>query len=244
MFLYDQSHCFKYVIRVSFVLKLIIVFKMETKNLSELFCDLVKDAAIQQEKKYSKNDILFKEGEHAEGIFYISQGKVKIVKHKIAEVPVILHIAKEGELLGVQAVIDNASHLNDAIAMDDVETNYVPAKDFIDAINKNTEMKLLIMQAMCSRIDRIENQISSRSEKSANQRFAEVLSFLVKDYGLSKDKKLNIDLSLEELASLSGTSKNYLSKIINDFSHHGWIKSDQGHFKILDLNQLEEIAKT
>jgi len=127
--------------------------------------------------------------------------------------------------------------------MDDVETFYVPAKDFENAINKNTEMKLLIMQSMCTRIDRIENQISSRSEKSANQRFAEVLSFLVKDYGLSGDQKLNIELTLEELASLSGTSKNYLNKIINDFSHSGWIKSDQGQFMILDLNHLEEMAK-
>ena len=217
---------------------------MKSKNSSESFCNLVKDAAIQQEKSFKKNDILFRENEHAEGIFYISQGKVKIVKHKIAEVPVILHIAKEGELLGVQAVIANTSHANDAIAMDDVETFYVPAKDFITAINNNSEMKFLIMQSMCSRIDRIENQISSRSEKTANQRFAEVLSFLVKDYGLSKDKMLNIDLSIDELASLSGTSRNYLSKIINEFTHSGWIKPDQGHFKILNIDQLEEISKS
>jgi CRP-like cAMP-binding protein len=217
---------------------------MENNNTMQSFCDLVKAAEINRDIKYVKNDFLFKENELADGIFYISQGKVKIQKNNNLDTPVILHIAKEGELLGVHAVINNTKHANSAIALDDVETCYVPAKEFTDAINKDNSIKLMIMQSLCSRINRIENQISSRSEKSANQRFAEVLTFLAKDYGLSNDNRLNIDLSLEELASLAGTSKNYLTKIIYEFSHNGWIQSEQGHFKILQMPQLEEMART
>lgn len=217
---------------------------MKNNDESLNFCDLVRDANIHQDLEYVKNDYLFKENEKAEGIHYISEGKVKIVRHINAECPVILHIAKEGELLGVQAVINNTSHANDAIAMDNVKTCFVSAAEFIEVINKNSELKLMIMQELCTRIDKIENQISSRSEKSANQRFAEVLTFLAKDYGLSKDNKLNIDLSLEEMASLAGTSKNYLTKIIYEFAHNGWIQNEQGHFRILQMPQIEEMART
>ena len=99
------------------------------------------------------------------------------------------------------------------------------------------------MQSLCTRINRIENQISSRSEKSANQRFAELLTFLANDYGLSEDKMLNIDLTLDELASLAGTSRNYLAKIISDFSNNGWIQAEEGRFKILQMPRLLETAK-
>ena len=216
---------------------------MRERVTTKSFSDLVKNTDIHIDVSYKKNDFLFKESEHADGIYYIAEGKVKILKHANVECPVILHIAKEGELLGVQAVIDNMPHANSAIAMDEVKTFFIPGREFIETINKNTDMKLLIMQSLCIRIDRIENQISSRSEKSANQRFAEVLTFLAKDYGLSKDNILNIDLSLEEMASLAGTSKNYLTKIILEFAHNGWIMNEQGHFKILQMPQLEEMAR-
>ena len=216
---------------------------MKTKGSITLFCDLVKDAKGYKDLKFAKNDYLFKEEERPEGIYHITKGKVKILKHNNVEYPVILHIAKEGEQLGVQAVIDDTTHWNSAIAMDEVEVCFVPAEEFLRIINNDNALKLQIMQSLCTRINRIENQISSRSEKSANQRFAELLTFLANDYGLSEDKMLNIDLTLDELASLAGTSRNYLAKIISDFSNNGWIQAEEGRFKILQMPRLLETAK-
>jgi CRP/FNR family transcriptional regulator len=217
---------------------------MKIQDSSQTFCSLIKKSAIARDRVFEKNDYLFRETEIADGIYYITEGKVKIVKNKNVDFPVILHIAKEGELLGLQAVINSTSHANDAIAIDAVKTYFVPGNKFLEEINKDPDAKMQIMQWLCTRIDKIENQISSRSEKSANQRFAEVLTFLAKDYGLSEDKMLNIELSIEELAGLSGTTKQYLSKIIFDFSHEGLIKNEQGHFKILEMPKLEKIANT
>ncbi len=216
---------------------------MKTNGSSTLFCDLVKTARGYRELKFVKNDFLFKEDERPEGIYHITKGKVKILKHNNVEYPVILHIAKEGEQLGVQAIIDNTNHWNSAIALDDVEVCFVPAEEFLRIINNDNALKLQIMQSLCSRINRIENQISSRSEKSANQRFAEVLTFLANDYGISEDKALNITLSLDELASLAGTSRNYLAKIISEFTSNGWIQAEEGRFKILQMPRLLETAK-
>ena len=102
---------------------------------------------------------------------------------------------------------------------------------------------MIVMKLLCSRIDLIENQISSRSEKTAVERFAELLILLHDTYGTNDNKVLRIELSIGELASLSGTSKGYLSKIIGELCLKDIICMQGKSIRILNKEEIENIAK-
>lgn len=195
-----------------------------------------------QKRDFKKNDTIYTEGDIPTGIVCIESGKVKLIKNEVKDKQRIIHLAGHGEILGVHAVVNNHSHTNTAIAMDKTKTYFLSADDFLKLIESNNLYKLLVMKTLCSRIDTIEHHLSLINDKPSEIRFADTLLMLAGKYGLKPKKMLKINLSMDELASYTCTSRSYMKKIILDFSSKGIIAYHSGEITILDKKQLESIA--
>ncbi len=205
--------------------------------------EIVKESIEKEVITYRKNEYLFHENETAKGVYLIISGKVKIITDDNKPFQTILYLVKPGDILGIHAIINGHNYTNSAVALVNTEVCFIPGFEFYELINKNNNYKMIIMQLLCSRIDLIENQITSRNEKSAVERFAELLILLQDTYGVKDKKTLKIELSINELASLSGTSKGYLSKIIGELSQKGIIEMKGNSIKIINRKEIELLAK-
>jgi CRP-like cAMP-binding protein len=82
--------------------------------------------------------------------------------------------------------------------------------------------------------------------KDVNSRLATLLVAEAKQNGISGDAGgiiIQIDLSVEQVACLLGSTRQTVSTLINDLSRQGLIrKLDRGRFLICDLQGLEAIA--
>lgn len=192
---------------------------------------------------FMKDDYLFRENEESDGVYFIITGKVKITKHENHPAQTILNLVKPGDVLGIHAVVNEHDFTSSAVALVKTSVCFVPAEEFRKLVNYNNDYKLYIMQLLCSNIDLIESKITSRNEKSASERFAELLVLLKDTYGITEDNELKIDLNLDDLANLTGTSKGYLGKIIGDYSQKGLIRFKGNVIKIIDKEFLEKEAK-
>jgi len=204
--------------------------------------EIVKESTEKQVISLKKNEFLFHENEPAKGIFLILSGKLKIITEESKQNQTMLYLVKPGDILGIHAIINGHNHTNSAVAIVATEICFIPGYEFFELINNNIKYKMIVMRLLCSRIDLIENQITSRSEKSASERFAELLILLYDTYGTNDKNFLKIDLNIEELASLSGTSKGYLSKIIGDYCMKGIIDFHNQKIKILKRKMLDSLA--
>lgn len=191
---------------------------------------------------FHKNDFLFKENDPTAGIYLINSGSVKIYKNEPDDQERILHLATEGEILGLHSVVNGHVYTNSAAAISETEVSFISAKDFMDLVNSNNTYKLLVMKSLCSRIDSMEDHIVRISEKMSDERFADTLLMLVDKYGINKSKELNVKLSIDELASYTCTSKSYMKKIITEFAHRGMITFSSGTINILNLSQIRNTA--
>ncbi len=205
--------------------------------------DIVKESSGKQILSIRKNEYLYHENETAKGIFLILSGKVKIITDEEKPIHTILYLVKPGDILGIHAIVNGHNYTNSAVALVNTEVCFIPGYEFSSLINNNIKYKMIVMKLLCSRIDLIENQISSRSEKSATERFAELLILLHDTYGMNDKKVLRIELATGELASLSGTSKGYLSKIIGELSLKNIISYHNKSVQIINKEELENIAK-
>lgn len=192
---------------------------------------------------FMKDEYLFSENEESNGVYFIITGKVKITRHENRPAHTILNLVRPGDVLGIHAVVNEHSFTSSAVALVKTSVCLVPAKEFRKLVNLNNDYKLYIMQLLCSDIDLIESKIASRNEKSASERFAELLVLLKNTYGISGENELKIDLNLDDLANLTGTSKGYLSKIIGEYSQRDLIMYKRNVIKIIDPEFLEKEAK-
>ncbi|RPI14669.1 MAG: Crp/Fnr family transcriptional regulator [Ignavibacteriae bacterium] len=205
-------------------------------------CEIINQSAEKSIITVLKNEFLFHQDEKPKGIYFIISGKVKIVKKENQPYPAILYLVKPGDILGMHAVIDDHGHTNSAVALVDTLVCFIPAKEFLEIVASSNKNMLVVMQHLCSRIDHIENKINSRTDKSASQRFAELLLLLVDTYGTTDKNTIRVELNIEELASLTGTSKGYLSKIVSEFSQKDLILFKNNGIRILDIPALKQIA--
>jgi len=205
--------------------------------------EIISESAEKKILTFHKDDYLFHENEHSNGVYFVISGKAKIIKNENQPAQTILYLVKPGDVLGIHAVINEHKYTNSAVALVNTSVCFVPANEFQDLIYYNNKHKLSVMQLLCSNIDIIESKISSRTERTACERFAELLILLSDTYGLTKDNELKIELSFADLANLTGTSRGYLSKIIAVFCQKEWVSFKGNIIKILDLNSLEKEAK-
>jgi CRP-like cAMP-binding protein len=204
---------------------------------------IISESAEKKILTFHKDDYLFHENEDSDGVYFVITGKVKIIKNEKQPAQTILYLVKPGDVLGIHAVINEHKYTNTAVALVNTSVCFVPAEEFRFLINYNNMHKLSVMQLLCSNIDIIESKITSRTEKTAGERFAELLILLADTYGLTKDNELKIELSFEDLANLTGTSKGYLNKIIGEFCQKEWVSFKGNVIKVIELNSLEKEAK-
>jgi CRP-like cAMP-binding protein len=204
--------------------------------------DIIARSKNKQLLTIPKDTPLFSENEPSLGVYFLLKGKAKIVKFRGVQSPLILHLAKNGELLGVDAAVNKHPHSNSAVMISESSIYFIPSEEFLDIINSDIEYKLHVMKLLCSTIDVIEEHISSISERSATERFAETILLLEKSYGITRDNFVNIELNVDELANLTGTTKSYMSKILSEFCTMELIEFNNNRLKILNLSQLEQIS--
>lgn len=204
--------------------------------------EIIDESAEKEIITVLKNEYLFHQDEKPRGIYFIIAGKVKIIKKESQPYPAILYLVKPGDILGMHAVIDDHGHTNSAVALVDTLVCFIPAKEFLEIIAGSSKNMLVVMQHLCSRIDHIENKINSTTDKSASQRFAELLLLLADTYGVTDKNTIKVELNIDELASLSGTSRGYLSKIIGEFSQNNLILFKNNGIRILDREKLRHEA--
>ena len=204
--------------------------------------EIIKNLKDIKHLSFIKGDLLFSENEEPKGIYCIETGSVKIFKKDHIGIDRILFLATCGEILGLHSVVNSHPYTNSAAAISDTKTVFIPIDDFTALLNSNNTYKLLVMKGLCSRIDTMEEHIVGISEKMSEERLADILLMLIDKYGVNSYNILNVNLTLDELASYACTSKSYLKKIISDFSSKGLVSISSNAIKILNLPGLKNIV--
>lgn len=203
--------------------------------------EIIKNFKDSKPITFLKDEHLFNENDESKGIYYIENGSVKISKKDHGGQDRIIYLATCGEILGLHPVVNNHNNPNTAIAISDTNTIFITANNFTNLIKSNNTYKFLVMKSLCSRIDSMEDHLIGLNEKMTEERFADTLLMLIDKYGLSPCNTIKINLSIDELASFTCTSKSYMKKIVSEFSSKGIINLSAETIKILDLSKLKNI---
>jgi CRP-like cAMP-binding protein len=191
---------------------------------------------------FKKGQRLFEENSESRGVYFIEEGNVKLFRLNQKGEERVIYFAGCGELLGVHPVVNNHPYVTTAIAVSDTRTYFIGSADFMDLIGANSAYRLLVMKSLCSRLNSIETHIAGINEKITEERLADTLLMLIDKYGINKSNALNIGITIDELASLTCTSKSYMKKIIYSFSQKGLLGVCDDTIRILNLPEIKNIA--
>jgi len=203
----------------------------------EEYADLV---AHQSDQRYSKGDVIFREGSVPAGIFLIRSGKVKKYKVDSQAKELIIYVANHGELIGYHAVLSEERYPDSAAAIEDSLISFIPKEDFISILHRSPSFTHRLLKTLSHEFTVLANTISVIAQRTAHERLAIALIVLREKYKDDKpgEKDVVLNISRMDLASMAGIAKENVIRLLKDFKAEGIIDTDGRKILIKDIRKL------
>jgi CRP/FNR family transcriptional regulator, polysaccharide utilization system transcription regulator len=193
-------------------------------------------------RQYKRGDILYQEGNRISGFYCINSGIIKVFKTGFDGKEQIIRFAKKGDIIAYRSVLSNELACTSAKVIEDCQVCFIPSEILISFIRTNPNFALELMKLACHELGEANSFITDIAQKTVRERLAEVLLFLVNDFGLDDQQFLNITLTREELSNIVGTATESVIRLLSEFKSDKLVELNGRKIKILNTKGLEKIS--
>jgi len=176
--------------------------------------------------KFRKKRAIFSQGDAADAVFYILEGKVKLTvlssKGKVA----VIAILEQGDFLGEACLSGQLIRTATVLAESTILRIDKPA--MIRVLRQEPAFAEMFMSHLLSRNIRIEEDLVDQLFNSSEKRLARVLLLLAHFGKESKVEPIIPKISQETLADMVGTTRSRVSFFLNKFRNLGLIDYNGG----------------
>jgi CRP/FNR family transcriptional regulator len=203
------------------------------------FCDheVSSADAVKACSYYKKNQPLFIEGSFPRGVYCLNQGKVQVFARGDEGKEQIIHIAKEGDIIGFRAMFSGDPYRVSASTLEECNICFIAKEEFLDMIDKNTSLRNGIIKELSKELGDQALFITNMAQKSVRERLAFAMLLLGDIYG---DEPIN--LTREDMANFVGTATETLIRLLKDFKEEGVIEIHTRKLEIVDKERLVKIS--
>jgi CRP-like cAMP-binding protein len=215
----------------------------ESVNLYQILCPHKVKAMSDKHKfsLYKKHEYIYFTQEAAKHIYMIANGRVKIGHYLDDGKEVIKSILTKGEIFGELALAGEDKRIDFAQSMDDTTSICPLGIDDLKALMvEDKELSFKILKLVGLRLIKLERKLESLVFKDARTRIVEFL----KDSAAWKGQKVGLEtmiptnLTHKDIASLTGTSRQTVTTILNELKEKNLINFDRKKILIRDLDKL------
>lgn len=203
----------------------------------EALCSLCRTRAV------SRGNVIFYEDDPGTSCYIIVKGKVKIVVNADDGREHILGVLQDGDFFGEMSLIDGQPRSASAIAVEDVQMVTIQRDEFLKLLRSNPEISLKLLVTLSHRLRVADRNMESLAFLSAPGRVARLLLELGKDHGEKTPEGVTFthNMTRQELASLAGTSRETLTRVLMDYQDRGIIHLDKNRLTLKNEAKLRDM---
>jgi CRP/FNR family transcriptional regulator len=192
---------------------------------------------------FKKGETIFEEGTYPHGLYCINSGKIKVTQTGIDGREHIVHLAKDGDVMGYRAVLGGDKYSASAVALENSNICFIPTKTFVSMVEKDPKLAFKIIHLFSNELKIAERGITDIAQKSVKERLAQGLLLLKESYGLENDNTtLNITMTREDIASIVGTARETVIRLLFELERESILALEGKKIKILDQPKLLRLA--
>jgi len=189
--------------------------------------------------------VLFKEGETGDTMYIIQKGRVKITK-RVTDVDKILMVLGKGEFFGEMALIRQTKRTATATAVDDCELLAFNRNGFLSMISKNSNIAMNIIEALCLRLEKADNQIRDLAKRDMKLLVITALNDLRRVAKSSANGQISQALkygeTVKNIAEQINSVEKEVESVIERLASSGFLSSDGTILTILKPDELDKLA--
>ena len=172
---------------------------------------------------YRADQVIFTQGEAADAVFYIQQGKVKLTVVSDQGKEAVVAILDPGQFFGEGCMNGHPLNVATTTAVNECVITRIEKAIMIATIHNEPEFSELFMSYLLTRNSRIEEDLIDQLFNSSEKRLARVLLLLANFGKEGRPEPIVGKFSQETLAEMIGTTRSRVSFFMNKFRRLGYI---------------------
>ena len=215
---------------------------------SPLFADISATecreiAAAAHEKHFARRQTIFVEGDPVRRVVLLTSGSAKIVQLGQSGTEVILGLRGPGEVVGTVGLRPQDRHCATAGALASSTALVWDAAAFETFAQRSTHLRRNITNILCRQLHELEERYREISTERVSVRLSHQLVRLLNQVGRRVNGRLEIRLSREELAQLTGTTLFTVSRLLSDWNHRGIVSTRREAVSVHNFQALTELGE-
>jgi CRP/FNR family cyclic AMP-dependent transcriptional regulator len=181
--------------------------------------------------EFRKNQVVYRQGDPADSVFYIQSGKVKktIVSEQGKEA--VIAVLGTGDFFGEGCIAGQALRLATVAALTECVIARISKADITRVIHKEPAFAELFISHLLARNSRVEEDLVDQLFNSSEKRLARTLLLLANFGKEGHPEQVLAKISQETLAEMIGTTRSRVSRFMNKFRQLGLIDYN-GHIEV------------
>jgi CRP/FNR family cyclic AMP-dependent transcriptional regulator len=192
---------------------------------------LAKVGAGKTILKLQKNQTIFTQGQTADTVYYIQQGKIKLTVISEHEKEAVVGILGPGQFFGEGCMNGHPLRIATTTAMEDCVVTAITKQAMKATLQDQPAFSEVFVAYLLTRISRIEEDLIDQLFNSSERRLARILLLLSHFGKEGTSQPITPNISQETLAGMIGTTRSRVSEFMNKFRKLGLI-SYNGHIEV------------
>jgi CRP-like cAMP-binding protein len=194
-------------------------------------------------KQFDRGGMLHLEGDSVDRVVLLTSGLVKITKLGPAGREVILRLGKPGDVLGAAALFSDARHYTTAEVFRPCHGVVWDVAVFKRLVERFPVLSDNMVSVLGEHLRELEDRFREVATERVGSRVALQLLRLIHSIGRPVDSGIEVGLSREELAQMTGTTLFTVSRLISLWETRGIVKARREAVVVSDINLLRTISQ-
>ena len=184
--------------------------------------------------------VIYGKGDPGDSLFAVVTGIVQISAPSVEGKDTVFAQLAAGEIVGEIALLDGRPRSADVAAVTDCELMVINRRDFVPLIHDHPELAFRLIDILCEKLRRTNDQVERVTFLDLPTRLAKVLIQLVQ----SSAEGRKISVTQSALGQMIGMSRESTNKQLRNWEERNWVRLERGSIVVVALDRLTAVATT
>jgi CRP-like cAMP-binding protein len=191
-------------------------------------------------RTFARDELLFSQGQTVRNLIVLQSGSAKHTQLSSSGDEVLLRMSGSGDPVNVQADVVGCSQTCSVRAMEQCSALIWEYSRMQALLERYPQIGRNISQILAGRLHELEERFREVATEKVARRLALVLLRLLRQVGKPRGQSVEVALSREELAQMTGTTLFTISRVLSKWAEMGFVTPKRSAVLVNDLKQLEQ----
>ncbi len=205
--------------------------------------DYAKISGAARVREFARGEILYIEGESVQHVLLLTAGVAKINKLGTNGTEVILGLGVAGDVLGAMGLFSTGTHCTTAQAFRPGRALVWDRAAFKALVERFPVLHQNMVRILGEYVRELEERFREVATERVGPRVARQLVRLLEKIGRPVNDAIEVGLSREELAQMTGTTLFTVSRLVSAWEARGMVRPRRESVMVCDVQSLRALSQ-